>query len=430
VLALAAAAGLALWWLVSREDAPAPVAAPAAPAAVPEPLPVEALRLDERREMPVEPPAVAPREVEPIAPEPARANGAFAGLALDQHDLPVPALEIWLAKAGDPPTRFFQPHEAEAVAARTTTDGSGRFEFRGVAPGPWWIGPGAGTLAEPSKSEAATQASKFEMTGSATVPITLRVHLAIYVRGLVLDPEGKPMPKAWVWAMDEGASGLQAESDGDGRFAIGPAAPGRYTLVAFRNAGHASSDRVEADAGSEDVVLRLRPGGSLRGRVVDSRTGEGCPAELHLAARGPPRGWSGDMTGWTSRDDGTFDADALEPGLYDLCAGTMDGRFGMLRAVGVRAGAETGDLIVSVVPAGRVRLRCEGSRPSVLGRVFADGVPISFERIVKQGEPLSVLAPAGAVEVRFRSPESDSLETRVVEVRAGETQDVVFADPR
>jgi hypothetical protein len=77
-----------------------------------------------------------------------------------------------------------------------------------------------------------------------------------------------------------------------------------------------------------------------------------------------------------------------------------------------------------------LRIRYEGKQAKPRCRVFADDVQVSFGMELEENEVEKVLAPVGTVEVRLRTAEGQPLETRAVEVRAGETQDVVFADPR
>src|SRR6185295_6513656 len=96
-------------------------------------------------------------------------------------------------------------------------------------------------------------------------------------------------------------------SQEDGSFALGPLGPGRFTLRAMNSGKFAPSDMVRAEAGQADVTLRLRAGGSFRGRVVDAQTGEGCAADL---AWTPQHQGTGDFEFGTTMSgtgpDGTF----------------------------------------------------------------------------------------------------------------------------
>jgi len=266
------------------------------------------------------------------------------------------------------------------------------------------------------------------MIAGETQEITLRVHRGVFIRGRVVDPAGEPQPTAFVWAWSGERSGLQADCGEGGSFSLGPLVPGRYTLIALRSGNLAPSDPVEADAGQESVELRLRPGGSLRGRVVDARTGQGCQAEMRLALEDGRKGWDEHGIGWSSHEDGSFDADGLAPGLYDLSAGTKDGRFGVLRSVGVSAGAETSDLVVAVAPGGKLRLRYEGSRPKVTCSVRFQGVPIGWAQDLQAGDATVRLAPAGTLLLGLSAENGQEISTRTVELGAGEESEVLFRD--
>ncbi|RKH30374.1 hypothetical protein D7Y13_13460 [Corallococcus praedator] len=92
-------------------------------------------------------------------------------------------------------------------------------------------------------------------------------------RGIVLEPQGTPSPGASITlALAEGRGNplMMASADEEGRFAISiPQRSGSATRRVVLNArnGGRSSETLPVSAG-EEVVVKLRPAASLRGRVV------------------------------------------------------------------------------------------------------------------------------------------------------------------
>jgi hypothetical protein len=132
--------------------------------------------------------------------------------------------------------------------------------------------------------------------------------------------------------------------------------------------------------------------------------------------------------GWTCSEDGSFDTDSLVPGLYGISAGTHDGRFGILRGVGVSAGAETADLVVAVSPGGTLRLKYEGTRAEVDCMIRCQDVPIGWGEPLEPGRWAAMLAPAGSLHLALRDERKEVLATRTVELGAGEEKEIVFRD--
>ncbi len=101
------------------------------------------------------------------------------------------------------------------------------------------------------------------------------------IGGLVVDPSGTGVEGALVAARRQRRRGpgsaeelasAQALSGSDGRFRLGDLEPGSY-LVSARRTGHAPAQAARVPAGADDVLLKLRAGAGLRGRVRDRATG-------------------------------------------------------------------------------------------------------------------------------------------------------------
>jgi hypothetical protein len=104
------------------------------------------------------------------------------------------------------------------------------------------------------------------------------------MRGVVLEPDGAPSPGAFVSVETEGGlpgPRMMSPTDEEGRFTVnlpplgGSASSLRFKLSA-RNGGR-TGDVLGVRQGEQEVVVKLRPGGSVRGRVV--RAGGAKPVQ-------------------------------------------------------------------------------------------------------------------------------------------------------
>jgi len=147
--------------------------------------------------------------------------------------------------------------------ARTGADGG--FRLAGLETGTWRLNAGGDGIV--------TVEREVEIRpGENRVEVELEASLAI--AGRVLDPEGRPAGEAQVLAEGEHSTASTGTRD-DGRFQFEDLPPGPYGVRA-RDDRFASSEPVRLDlrAGAQGPLeFRLRPGGSLSGRV------SGPPAE-------------------------------------------------------------------------------------------------------------------------------------------------------
>lgn len=96
-----------------------------------------------------------------------------------------------------------------------------------------------------------------------------------YLRGSVLGADGRPAAGSEVRALAERTVLASAVTDGEGNFRIGPLRPGEILLIA-RSGGLASEAEgpIPLAPGEElgGLSLRLAPGGSLFGTILDAET--------------------------------------------------------------------------------------------------------------------------------------------------------------
>ncbi|AKJ02316.1 carboxypeptidase family protein [Archangium gephyra] len=158
-------------------------------------------------------------------------------------------------------------HLAEGDSGIAEVGDAGTFRMQ-LPPGPYEV------MAEHPEDESLRQ--RQPVTVSVEPGKTVRVELTLeppedaraLLRGRVLEPDGSPSPSAMV--LGQGPSDLDmphfwARSDGEGRFqhAI---SEGAILTVRASNGGRLG--RVQEARAGQEVVVRLQPAASVRGRVV------------------------------------------------------------------------------------------------------------------------------------------------------------------
>ncbi|NOK11168.1 carboxypeptidase-like regulatory domain-containing protein [Corallococcus exercitus] len=233
-------------------------------------------------------------------------------------------------------------------------------------------------------------------------------HDANEYRGVVLEPDGSPSPRAIITLTPEEGQGVplsMTHTDDEGRFAIplslGGGSATRRVLLGARNGGR-SSEPVPVTA-RQDVVVRLRPSAFLRGRVVrEGKPVRGFTVMLQLQKGFLPEGerafeFSGDR----------FELRDVPPEPVKLTARTTDGSIGE-----ALASPGTGAVLEVAIPL--------TTPATVRGRVVngATKAPIPSAFIAIEGEPFNPdNLPDG--EGRFS----------VGDVRAGERVLIIQGDP-
>jgi hypothetical protein len=273
---------------------------------------------------------------------------------------------------------------------RASTDAAGGFSFDAApaAAVDLFSVQAAGYVPYPDASTPPASVPRALLPG-VSHGLTVSLRRGGSVRGIVRDPQGRPVAGAWVenLALRMGGDvdqGLRAVSDAEGRYRIEAANPGRNALRAgafnlhlpgvprnlrdaLRKEGPPPPYTVEVPESGEVVRdLALVPDCRVEGRMVHR---DGTPAagiRPRLVTGRDPESTMG--TGQPSRADGAFVIEDIEPapGDYRVAAGGPPGRLGTSEPFALAESGTIQGLVVTVAPPasleGRVR-RGDGRAP-------------------------------------------------------------------
>ena len=171
------------------------------------------------------------------------------GRVVDDGGAPAPGVAVSALTRGD---------RGEAIA-----DATGAFVMEGMSPGSYVLAARS-EIYLPASNPRVTLADK-----DVDVVITVR-------RGTALAGRVEPRQACDVRAESAGftpatrVAPISTTTGADGAFAFTALATGETTLTARCASGAEGSLRVEISPGVADVVLKVAPGGSIAGRIVDS----------------------------------------------------------------------------------------------------------------------------------------------------------------
>ena len=150
-----------------------------------------------------------------------------------------------------------------------TSDTNGLFTIGGLGNGRFTLRAMLGTRASPPSVVTIDESLV------RTPHVRLSLQSGIFVEGKVIDDTGRAVVDATVdvTTLPAGDLPVSSQSGSDGRFRIGPVAPGKYQILA-RHEGHVLMNAPEPQLGGRAVEtfdLRLARTARVSGRVVDDK---------------------------------------------------------------------------------------------------------------------------------------------------------------
>ena len=235
-------------------------------------------------------------------------RGRVEGRVVDAERTPVAGAEVELARASD---GGFGNRRTER------TDPEGRFLFRWLTSGDYLLGASAPGLLLEGEPVAVTVASV------PAPPVELVLTSGEEIAGRVLGVPNTELLRIRISAHAAGPARVSrtAVPGPDGRYRLTGLPPGRWIVTAFAETGRNARSEVEVDKGGGPYRLDLDVGGglTLTGSVrLDGEPLAGASIAITGAGSGvrPPGGAYVETA-----FDGTFRAEGLEPGEYQLAVG-------------------------------------------------------------------------------------------------------------
>ncbi len=175
---------------------------------------------------------------------------------------------------------FLRRGKDPKALGRMHADGSGRFAL------PWPKGPGGIKVHATHGAHGRTMV-EVDSPGE----VTLELSGGGYVAGRVVDQAGDPLQSfsmtASPFTRRTGGPPAQSFDDLEGRFTLGPVAPGKLRIWAAADGYQPASKaglRVTAGETLEGVLIRMKRSAILVGRVTDVRTGRGIEGAFIVPA--------------------------------------------------------------------------------------------------------------------------------------------------
>jgi hypothetical protein len=282
------------------------------------------------------------------------AASAVRGVVVDGNDRPLAGATL-------------SAEGAPWIVRNATSDAAGAFRLTTVP-------LEATSLVAVARGYGTARVALVKREEGAELAVRVRLLSAPGVDGDVVDADGRPI-KARVVACEGQPPEARAESADDGTFALPASAVGCNAIADHDEYG--TSDPVTVLEGRR-VALRLRPGGSIEGVVIDERGGGVPRFDLGIESFTTPRGRVVRPGGHRSFEDavGAFRWEKLAPGSYVFTASAPGKPPTRSDPVAVSPGAVTRGVRIVLPRGGTVAGRVsDGS-----GRLLA-GVDLRFDSV-------------------------------------------------
>ncbi|MFT5290930.1 MAG: RNA polymerase sigma-70 factor (ECF subfamily) [Planctomycetota bacterium] len=350
---------------------------------------------------------------------------------LSGSNQPLAHHEVWLRGIDNTNGHSRIPYNREPVA-RATTDADGAFEFADVLPGEWRLGPAPVRPGfDPAELDDVAAVSQLVVVppGNADVNVDVVAYRGIFVTGMVRDPSGAPVADgAFVFGWPEDNTGRVGAKTVGGRFRLGPLIPGPHRIGAWAAMhGYAESDRIDVQAGDEDVELQLLTPATIHGILVDAATGAPVRGKV-------TRSWDGsDMREWgTFRfvgEDGRFTFKALRAGKYKIFAQSAEALSEVVEFT-VSSGESVPEFELPMSEGATLVVTYTGTAKGAFYRVEKGSTAVGSTRL-RPDQEVRLAVAGGQYTLRFNIPvDGGGLRsfTRDVNLVVGEETPIVIDD--
>ena len=140
-------------------------------------------------------------------------------------------------------------------------DAEGRFEIRALPPGYDYVLSARKVHYRVGQTEVRSKNVRDNRVDGVSIVLPRG---QFSVSGVVVDPNGKPVPDAWVYCTGKGQAGINSHTDADGRFKADGIFEGQVEVIANVKGddGRWLSGGIDTTAGATDVRVVLGTGGA------------------------------------------------------------------------------------------------------------------------------------------------------------------------
>ena len=345
---------------------------------------------------------------------------AVSGRAIDANGDPLSGVAVTAAEAEGGQRMMFRtmlggPSNDDEDAIRTASDGT--FTMR-VKEGTYDF-----TFRRDDLAPKTVRGQSVTLSSSPVVEATMEP--AVEVTGRVTR-SGVGLENVMIMAMVPGTGGATAITGPDGSFTLGGLAPGSVRVMA-RKADDFVQEQRTVTAPARDVLIEIRPGGRVSGRVIEK--GSGKPITTFDAGITTARGGPGMMVmappqlkNFTS-EDGSFTLDAVPAGAMVLTASSPGYASARLN-INVEEGKEVSGVELQLDTGVKLTGRVTGPNGSALSDVQVRLIPSPTGNFATRGMDGSATTDAngeyvldgleaGEESVSFSHPKHSSAQKQV-----------------
>ncbi len=347
------------------------------------------------------------------------AHCQVSGHVRESDGRPAAGIQLWLLADAQGMRTYLHAFQAPEQTASTVSDEGGRFVFPSVGPGRWLIGPAPQDAPNCSADAVAAWPERVSVGfEDRTREIELALHRGLYISGVVVDPDGKPL-QARVAASGPHEIGMESQTSDTGAFCVGPLRAGTCNLRVAPRGEFLGQNFPAVAAGTEGLRVVLSPFGAIEGVLVDAKTGAPCAGVVHAESESGPREFD-EATAATIEAGFRF---RLVPGTYSLTATTNGGGIGLLRSVRVTQGMTLRGVRLQIEPGATLHVRWNNIRAGVGVEVRRGNELLkSFE--LEPGALNNSIVPAGSLLIRWTRRDGSPPREQELQLSPGEQREL------